>query len=132
MDQPETAASTPTEEALAVAQAQAAKDLELLQAVNAARAKVKEQEPITINGKVAHHIDESGVPVDEDGFPLELTEVPDAEPVVTRMPMNRADRRAQVKLYARILAETERQTPVVNPTIIPRSQRRKRKGGRRA
>jgi hypothetical protein len=51
---------------------------------------------------------------------------PKPEPV--HVPMNRKERRSQVKFYARMLAETERQTPVVNATIIPRSQRRRRPG----
>lgn len=48
------------------------------------------------------------------------------------VPMNRAQRRAQVKFYAAMLAETERQTPVVNPTIVPKSARRLRKNSRHA
>lgn len=56
---------------------------------------------------------------------------PEQEPinVVTpeRMPMNRAERRQQVALYARVLADSERQAPVVNPTIIPKSKRRRRR-----
>jgi hypothetical protein len=124
------AGAKPTEQFLA--EAQAAKDLALLQELNARRAKAKEQEAITLNGKAVHHIDESGAAVDEDGLPLELTEVPDEEPEPVRMPMNRAERRKQVKLYAMVLAATERQTPIVNPTIIPRAKRRRQKGGRRA
>jgi hypothetical protein len=41
-----------------------------------------------------------------------------------RVPMNRAERRAQVRMYAKVLAESERQRPIVNPTIIPRQTRR--------
>lgn len=102
MEQPE-ATATLDPEVMAVAEAQAAKDLELLQALNARKAEAQEQEPITIT-----------------------TDEPQ------RVPLNRAERRAQVKLYATILASTERQVPVVNPTIIPRRERRRRKGGRRA
>jgi hypothetical protein len=43
--------------------------------------------------------------------------------------MNRAERRQQVKLYALLLRETEKQTPVVNPTIIPKSKRRRKGSG---
>lgn len=46
-----------------------------------------------------------------------------------KVPMNRAQRRQQVALYARVLAETERQTPTVHPTIVPKAKRRRRKGG---
>lgn len=53
------------------------------------------------------------------------------EPVTERH-MNRAERRAQVKYYAKLLAETERQEPIRNATIIPRAKRRRQKGGRRA
>lgn len=49
-----------------------------------------------------------------------------------RNPMNRAERRAQVKVYAAVLAMSERQTPVINPTIVPRAQRRRQKQHRRA
>jgi len=47
---------------------------------------------------------------------------------VKRVPLNRAQRRAQVKQYARLLTLTERQEPVVNPTIIPKAKRRRRPG----
>lgn len=46
-----------------------------------------------------------------------------------RIPMNRAQRRQQVRLYAMLLANTERQRPVVNPTIIPKSKRRRKGRG---
>lgn len=45
-----------------------------------------------------------------------------------RIPMNRAERRQQVRMYAALLAASEKQTPVVNPTIIPKSKRRRRAG----
>jgi hypothetical protein len=67
-----------------------------------------------------------------------LDEVATAESVADavvepkRAPMNRAERRAQVAMYARILAAQERQTPIVNPTIIPKAKRRRHKGGRNA
>lgn len=54
-----------------------------------------------------------------------VTEV-SSEPVV-RIKLNRAERRAQVKFYASMLASTERQTPVINPTIISRADRRRQK-----
>lgn len=80
-----------------LAEAQAAKDAELMASLKAKRgAPQPMQEPITITT--------------------------DARPK-----MNRAERRQQVKLYAMVLAGTEKQTPVRNPTIIPRSQRRRRK-----
>lgn len=131
------AGAKPTEQF--IAEAQAAKDAELAATLKRKRAskavladvKTAEDAVFTINGAEFDHIDESGVPVDKDGFPLELTEVPDAEPIV-RQPMNRAERRAQVKQYAAILALTERQRPIVNPTIIPKADRRRRKGTRRA
>lgn len=47
-----------------------------------------------------------------------------------RILMNRAQRRAQVKAYSRVLAMTERQVPVVNPTIVPKSKRRRQPGQR--
>jgi len=52
---------------------------------------------------------------------------PEPEPVVH---LNRAERRTQVKMYAQLLAETEKQTPVRNATIIPRAARRRRKAHR--
>jgi hypothetical protein len=100
VEQPE-ATATLDPEVMAVAQAQAEKDLELLAALQARKEEgLEEQEPFTITTD---------------------------EPV--RVPLNRAERRAQVKLYAAILASTERQTPIVNPTIIPRRERRRKKGG---
>lgn len=47
-----------------------------------------------------------------------------------RIYLSRAERRAQVKQYAALLTLSERQAPVVNPTIIPKSARRARKGQR--
>lgn len=46
--------------------------------------------------------------------------------------MNRAERRAQVKYYAAVLAAGNKQEPYVDGTIVPRSQRRRRKGSRYA
>jgi hypothetical protein len=86
-----------TPEAMALAEEAAAKDGELLAQLTAAREKVTENRVI-----------------------------PNVEATPRRV-MNRADRRAQVQAYARILAMTERQEPVVNPTIIPKSARRRRK-----
>jgi len=46
--------------------------------------------------------------------------------------MNRAERRSQVKLYALLLRESNKQQPVVNATIIPKNKRRpKGRGNRR-
>lgn len=56
------------------------------------------------------------------------TDDPDFSVEEKRVPLNRAQRRQQVKLYALLLRETEKQTPVRNSTIIPRSQRRRRAG----
>lgn len=47
-------------------------------------------------------------------------------PVVKPQPMNRAERRAQVKFYATVLAQGNKQVPYVDPTIRPKSQRRRR------
>lgn len=121
--------ATPTPEA------QAEQDAALMANLQSKRARASKQvlaavaeaeNTFSVNGVEFDHIDESGVPVDKDGFPLTLTEVPDEEPVITRVPMNRSERRAQVKQYARMLALTERQRPVVNPTIRPKSKRRRR------
>lgn len=87
------------DEAMAVAEALAAKDRELLANLKDLRAAVQVAE----QGK------------DEDR-PVEPT----------RMPMNRHQRRQRVAQYAAVLAASERQAPVVNPTIIPRSKRRRR------
>jgi len=46
--------------------------------------------------------------------------------VFTPMPMNRAQRRQRVKVYAALLASTERQVPFVHPTTVPKSKRRRR------
>jgi hypothetical protein len=63
-----------------------------------------------------------------------LDETSTAENVAAaiRQPMNRAERRAQVKQYATILAYGNRQRPVINPTIIPKADRRLRKRSKHA
>lgn len=108
MDNPEHA------EAQAIAEEQAAKDAALMAVLQEKRRVAKD----TVLDMVHSAEDE------EDQQPFTVT--------MDRAPMNRAQRRAQVQQYARILAETERQTPVVNPTIIPKSARRQRKGSRYA
>lgn len=103
----EESAAAVSDDVMAVAVAQAEKDIALLEQLNAKRAEAKaEQEPITIT-----------------------TDDPD---LMERKPMNRAERRQQVKLYAMLLRETEKQQPIVNPTIVPKAARRRKKGGRRA
>lgn len=92
-----------TPEAIAAAEEQAAKDGALLAQLNEARQKAREAR----------------------------AEEPEQEPftiTTDRVPLNRAQRRAQVRQYASLLAATERQTPIVHPTIIPRSKRRRRPG----
>lgn len=96
-------------DAESIAKEQAAKDAALLEAL---RQKFEEENepdvPVVITSPdVAEEAEEAGL--------------------ITRMPMNRAERRQQVKLYAMVLAGTERQTPIRNPTIIPRRERRRRK-----
>lgn len=88
--------------ALAVATAQAAKDAELLAALKK-RPKKAKQEHMTV-----------------------VLDDPVTEPLVQPR-MNRAQRRERVAQYAKLLAFTERQEPVVNPTIIPKSKRRRQK-----
>lgn len=98
---------TPTlsDTAQAIAEAQAAKDREFLDALRKRQvSEVILDETSTAEG------------------------VADAVAVAQRMPMNRAERRTRVKFYAKVLAESERQVPYVDPTIVPRYQRRRRKG----
>jgi hypothetical protein len=96
-------------EAQALAEAQAEKDREFLDALR------KKQVSEVI-------LDEAAT----------AESVADAVAVAQRQPMNRAERRAQVKQYAAILAFGNKQTPVVNPTIIPKSARRLRKRSKHA
>lgn len=42
-------------------------------------------------------------------------------------PLNRAERRQAVAAYATALSRLPRARPVVNPTIVPKSKRRKRR-----
>lgn len=83
---------------LTLAQVQAAKDAELLAALQS-----RDKDIVLADGEVT------------------VTEP------VKDLPMNRAQRRERVRQYARLLAFSERQTPIVNPTIIPKSSRRRRK-----
>lgn len=106
-------ADTLPPEVLEAAQRQADADKELLAQLQARTAELDaaKQEAMTI--VTDHEVDEDDVPV-------------------RRPTMNRAQRRQQVRFYAQLLAETEKQAPYVNPTIIPRASRRRRKGGRHA
>ena len=90
----------------AIAEAQAEKDLELLRALNAR--KDNEQEPFVIT--------------------TDDTEATEESIIEPRVPMNRAERRQQVKLYALLLREGEKQRPYVAPTVIPKSKRRRKPG----
>lgn len=103
-------------EVMTLAEAQAAKDAALMSALIDRRKRAKSPAKAIV-ADVAAAEDEADHP----------------QPVAApRIPLNRAQRRAQVKQYARILALTERQVPVVNPTIIPKSARRRRKNSRYA
>ena len=99
-----------TTDVMALAEAQALKDAELLAALQERKREVKE--------RILAEVGEAEAAAPAPAAPV-------------RIPMNRAQRRAQVRMYARLLAATERQQPVVNPTIIPKSARRRRKGNRR-
>lgn len=99
---------------MALAEAQALKDAELMAALAERKAAKKSEASGLILDAVAD------------------AEEKHARPAPVKVPMNRAQRRAQVKFYAKLLAETERQTPIVNPTIIPKSARRQRKNSRYA
>lgn len=94
---------------IAIAEAQAAKDRELLAAMDAKRQAVK---------------------AEQAQFVIE-TDNPDLMEDRTPVPMNRAQRRQRVREYAKLLAFTERQTPVVNPTIIPKNSYLRRKRSRK-
>lgn len=103
---------TPEGEALLLdlAEKQAAKDRELLAQLQSR----PQQEPIEV--VTDHEVDDDGVPMSEP-----------------RRPLNRAQRRQLVRNYADLLKLTSPpQVPVRNPTIIPKSKRRRRKGGRNA
>lgn len=92
-------AGVPEDRAMALAEAQAAKDRELLASLNERSTKE---------------------PVPQAAEQAEVVEQPKPKP------MNRAERRQQVAYYAKALAASERQTPIVNPTIIPKNKRRRR------
>lgn len=113
-----------TEDPASWAKAQAAEDAEVWAKLEqeridrlVARAdKARKAEHITVEGAEG----QESVVIETDN--------PDTIAEFKRVPMNRAQRRAQVQQYASLLAMTERQTPVVNPTIRPKSKRRRQPG----
>lgn len=105
MKQPEALAIDP--EVMAVAEAQAAKDRDLV--AHLADLKTATEQVRDTRQEV-----------------IDVEENEDIEPA-PRYVMNRRERRQQVQFYANLLAQTERQVPTRNATIIPRSERRRQK-----